>query len=977
MDGECVADVTCAEGTTLVDGECVADVTCAEGTTLVDGECVADVTCAVGTTLADGECVADVTCAVGTTLVDGECVPDATCAEGTTLVEGKCVADVTCGPGTTATAEGCVPNCRPGTLADENGDCVIDPASCAAGTTYNEAAKTCEPDVVCTPEQIAYQGHCLSQTEIDASMADVVESAEENNDTDFGGTPEAVTLAAIGDAAIFTGAIGEPTDLDGDGEADQDFDQYAFTGTAGTMVKVAIRSLGPISMGFSVTGPNDYVRMSSLDFDPEPSRYVVLPYDGTYVIGVGPQNRVTGWSTPPHGGADYGYVGAIEQVAFPTATPLTAAAAGTGTFVDLRDNLFQVDGPIGEWGGVGFADEAGSGTYPVLLTFDANGNFLAELTRSSSGAFLRYAHEDDLLVLVDYSSIDAPTDTFALNVWDKGAVELGALGADSKTASAGHDLSTANGQFTLTVAPDQVVAIELDPTSPSLQVLDASGAVAAYDSRGSARFYSAGGGDYLVVVNEYASKPVDIEIVSSTPTDLGALNSTSAPAMATVPTLEANGTTYFVVKAEEALAFAFDARESNARSLRFDAYTTDFENLETAYGSRRLWLPHVEGIAGESIFLVVENRSGLEASDVMVTAVASRLGPEAEPNDTLGEATPFAGEGVTGAGKLTSKNDKDYFVFTPPTTGLYKFSSEADSGTAVMDLLNASGEFIAVDGSGADEVAAVLQGGVVYYLLHHADVTWEVAYYFTVQRFELDGLESEPNDSAATAGVAGMGVPVAGTLTGSADVDWFKVSLVEAQVVDAQFGSLDADGLSVPTNSRLTWYLQDGTTEIVPTGTFYDVPAGDTLVRVDGYDSAGSGNSYRLSMGLPPVTVTSTPGLAFGDDPKSVVDILNFPTVCDVASVTVDVDITHSYRGDIGLHLESPSGTIVRLLTGAGGSAQDLIGNYPKDMTPYESLDLLIGEAATGDWSLTAMDQAAGDDGVLNSWSLNVSCSGG
>jgi hypothetical protein len=167
--------------------------------------------------------------------------------------------------------------------------------------------------------------------------------------------------------------------------------------------------------------------------------------------------------------------------------------------------------------------------------------------------------------------------------------------------------------------------------------------------------------------------------------------------------------------------------------------------------------------------------------------------------------------------------------------------------------------------------------------LHHADVTWEVSYNFTVQRLEPDGLESEPNDSAVTAGVAGMGVPVAGTLTGSADVDWFKVSLAEAQVVDVSFGALDADGLSVPTNSRLTWYLQDGTTEIVPAGSFFDVPAGDTLVRVDGYDSAGSGNSYRLSMGSPPVTVTSTPGLAFGDDPSTVTDIINVPTACTLS----------------------------------------------------------------------------------------------
>src|SRR5690348_6131944 len=55
----------------------------------------------------------------------------ALCGEGTTNVKGYCVADGTA-------------TCGQGTIMDGNGNCVIDPIACAAGTVYDNGE--CVPE---------------------------------------------------------------------------------------------------------------------------------------------------------------------------------------------------------------------------------------------------------------------------------------------------------------------------------------------------------------------------------------------------------------------------------------------------------------------------------------------------------------------------------------------------------------------------------------------------------------------------------------------------------------------------------------------------------------------------------------------------------------------------------------------------------------------------------------------------------------
>ncbi|MEM9192553.1 MAG: peroxidase family protein [Myxococcota bacterium] len=84
-----------------------------------------------------------------------------------------------------------------------------------------------------------------------------------------------------------------------------------------------------------------------------------------------------------------------------------------------------------------------------------------------------------------------------------------------------------------------------------------------------------------------------------------------------------------------------------------------------------------------------------------------------------------------------------------------------------------------------------------------------------------------------------------------------------------------------------------------------------------------------------------------------------------VRGVEVSLAIGHSWRGDLQVELESPSGTVWALHDRAGGSADDLrLMNVPS--TTFD------GESAAGDWVLRVSDNAPADTGVLESWSLRV-----
>jgi subtilisin-like proprotein convertase family protein len=90
-----------------------------------------------------------------------------------------------------------------------------------------------------------------------------------------------------------------------------------------------------------------------------------------------------------------------------------------------------------------------------------------------------------------------------------------------------------------------------------------------------------------------------------------------------------------------------------------------------------------------------------------------------------------------------------------------------------------------------------------------------------------------------------------------------------------------------------------------------------------------------------------------------------------VASLSLSLNITHTFRGDLVVTLVSPGGTSFIVSNRAGGSADNII-------IANQAITNFNGQTAAGTWSLKVQDLAGVDVGTLNSWSLTIvgSCGG-
>ncbi len=129
--------------------------------------------------------------------------------------------------------------------------------------------------------------------------------------------------------------------------------------------------------------------------------------------------------------------------------------------------------------------------------------------------------------------------------------------------------------------------------------------------------------------------------------------------------------------------------------------------------------------------------------------------------------------------------------------------------------------------------------------------------------------------------------------------------------------------------------------------------------------------------------------------------IINFSNPGKVIKVSViDLDIEHTFVGDIKASLTSPSGKVLRLFDRIGspdiifgcagdnmkvsffddasrtaGQLENTCGSNPAAIGNFQPIDPfsnLVGEPAEGDWILTIEDFSNQDGGQLNGWKLDI-----
>ena len=133
--------------------------------------------------------------------------------------------------------------------------------------------------------------------------------------------------------------------------------------------------------------------------------------------------------------------------------------------------------------------------------------------------------------------------------------------------------------------------------------------------------------------------------------------------------------------------------------------------------------------------------------------------------------------------------------------------------------------------------------------------------------------------------------------------------------------------------------------------------------------ASGTSNSCPAQATYHAVT---SPGLTIPDDTdtQSASSTIHIPVNGTLESISIPVDITHKWRGDLRVVLTAPNGSEVVLHNRAGGSGDHIRTTYTS--SSHAGLASLTGSHIAGDWTLSAGDYVGGFAGVLNTWTLDL-----
>ena len=177
---------------------------------------------------------------------------------------------------------------------------------------------------------------------------------------------------------------------------------------------------------------------------------------------------------------------------------------------------------------------------------------------------------------------------------------------------------------------------------------------------------------------------------------------------------------------------------------------------------------------------------------------------------------------------------------------------------------------------------------------------------------------------------------------------------VEVVLHDRAGGSAD--------DLRETWTLSDfaGTSS-----------HGEWVLHVSDHATRDTGTIRRLSITMLGAATAdelvfeapSAPLVIPDNDQTGVVATIDVDDEATIGTLAIDVDVAHTYRGDLVVELTRGEERIV-LHDRQGGAADDLIESY--------EIDVFAGTSIAGRWELRVADHAARDVGTLRAFRLRV-----
>ncbi|ABV36222.1 peptidase S8 and S53, subtilisin, kexin, sedolisin [Shewanella sediminis HAW-EB3] len=198
---------------------------------------------------------------------------------------------------------------------------------------------------------------------------------------------------------------------------------------------------------------------------------------------------------------------------------------------------------------------------------------------------------------------------------------------------------------------------------------------------------------------------------------------------------------------------------------------------------------------------------------------------------------------------------------------------------------------------------------------------------------------------------------------------------VPAGATDLSFtmsgGSGDADlyvqyGAAPSTSSYDCRPWKTGNSESCPittteSGTYYVMVQGYSAFSginlVANYTEATGGNTGGVA------SYTNTNSYSIPDNKAAGISSpISVSRSGDAGTVSVTVNITHTYIGDLQVELHTPSGEVAILHDNTGSSTDNINQTYTVDTTGIES---------AGEWKLKAVDSGRRDTGSIDSWEIS------
>jgi subtilisin-like proprotein convertase family protein len=173
--------------------------------------------------------------------------------------------------------------------------------------------------------------------------------------------------------------------------------------------------------------------------------------------------------------------------------------------------------------------------------------------------------------------------------------------------------------------------------------------------------------------------------------------------------------------------------------------------------------------------------------------------------------------------------------------------------------------------------------------------------------------------------------------------------------------SSDSDG----TITARSWNFGDGTTSTATNPSKTYASAGSYTVSLGVTDNGGlsASRTQTVTVGSTGVqTYTNTADVTIGDNSTVQSTIaVSGRTGSGSATTSVVVNIVHTYIGDLKVDLIAPDGSVYVLHNRTGAGTDNINATYTVNLST---------EALNGTWALRVNDNANGDTGYINQWSI-------